>query len=70
MKNQVSDVRKEDSPAIVQGGLSRAIWALEGPHIALGNLLQGHLAQDVPTGHQHGRIVRRALLPRHRAGEN
>ena len=65
----MSDVREENCSAAVESSLRRAVRALEGPHVALGDLLQGHLAQDVPAGQQHWRIVGRALLPGHRAGK-
>ena len=61
---------EEDGPAAVDGGLRRAVGALEGAHGALGDALQRLLGQHMPARQQHGGVVRVALFARHRAGEH
>lgn len=50
-------------PALRHRGLRRAVGALEGPGVPLGQLHHGLFAEGVPAGHQHRRVLLAGRLP-------
>lgn len=63
-------IRKNEFSTIIRNGFSWTIRTFEWTTSLFRNLRDGMLAQDMPTWHQHWRIVDCALIFRNRTRKN